>query len=118
MDELNGSHVFGNAKCRLVPPVALPMNWRGRVSELVGLYTDEAHRCSGDASQLLHNVCRLADDADVMLILSVENDSPALCSFYTRFGFLPIQAKPLLMARMVGAAPLARSAVNKALDLH
>ena len=118
MDELIGDHAFNTATCSLVRPMALPMKMRVGVVELVRLFVPEESRGKGDASQLLHNICREADKQRKVIMLSVQADDTGLCAFYTRFGFQPIQAKPVLMARHPFAAPLKRSAIGDAVSVN
>lgn len=118
MDELIGPHNFGAASCLVVRANALPVKMRAGIAELTKLFTPEASRGKGDATQLLHNVCRIADRDNAVLMLGVRDDEIGLCAFYTRFGFQPIQAKPMLMARRPGATPVIATPITKALETY
>lgn len=68
------------------------------VLELVKLYTDEASRRNGYASELMLDVC---DDADITGTVLMLRPVDGMELFYSRFGFARIQTKPVtLMARM------------------
>lgn len=101
-----GKRVWESASCELVISKALPPKMRPEIRELVRLGVPEADRKKGYASQLLHDVCREADGHDLTLLLSIEgDDKERLCNWYARYGFMPIQVRPLLMARMPGSTP-------------
>ena len=112
-----GQRTHASASLELVQSTALPVRMRGKVRELVRLYVPDADRLKGYASQLLHDVCREADKANVILFLTAA--SPELCAYYTRFGFMPIQAQPILMARMASSEPRTVKPISKAIEaLH
>lgn len=106
MDELIGRRSHITATCDMIVSIALPAAMRRNVRELHALHVPEEDRRKGYASQLLHDICREADEHHLTLMLSVEEtDKERLAEWYTRFGFWPIQVWPLLMARMPGASP-------------
>ena len=115
MDVL-GERSFKTATCKLVSSIALPVRMRPMVRELTMLYVPHDDRKKGYGSQLLHDVCREVDSQNLTLLLQVEeSDKERLCAWYTRFGFQPIQAKPILMARVPGSAPMAASPISSAI---
>lgn len=101
----------GAASCR-VEPAKLPDGLRSRVMGVSHVYVDPAERGRGDASGLLRMVCAAADEAGMALMVHVAHygDEPGmsrtqLAEWYARRGFDPIQAGPLVMVRLPGAAP-------------
>jgi GNAT superfamily N-acetyltransferase len=84
---------------------ALPLAMRRQVYEISAVRTEPEYRGRGDASALVFSTCGDADLAGKFLLVHVEPDpdSPLdrgkLAQFYSRFGFAPIQAEPLLMVR-------------------
>ena len=115
---MTGDRQHESATCRLVVSSALPVKMRPKVRELVALKVPDSDQRKGYGSQLLHDVCREADEQNMTLLLTVsEDDKARLCAWYTRFGFMPIQATPILMARMPGSTPrtlkpIAQAATN------
>ena len=114
MDVMTGKREHETASCNLVVSNALPLGMRRKVRELHALIVPEQDRNKGYASQLLHDVCREADEHGMTLFLSVDGGEK-LIAFYTRWGFQPIQAKPVLMARMAGATPRTLKPISQAL---
>lgn len=107
-----GVRKFGAATCKLSRTVQVPEKMRDDVVELSSLHCPVEERRNGFASQLVQEICDEADAAGKLLLIHVqpfaeEGMSRAhLRHWYAgRFGFQEIQAKPLLMARMVGATP-------------
>ena len=105
-----GPRTNDGASLKLAIPTALPLEMRGRVVEVRSLRTMPDKRGQGHASDLMLGVCVEADLSKTFLFLAVEPDedgpldTKALCQFYMRFGFLPIQSDPPLMTRpYVGA---------------
>jgi hypothetical protein len=105
-----GTRIEGAASLKLAIPTALPDHMRGQVIEVRSLRTEPTERNKGAASDLMLSVCLEADMARKFLFLCVEPDidSPVdetgLVNFYMRFGFMPIQAKPILMTRPFAGA--------------
>jgi len=99
---MNGLRTFEMASLRLCKPRALPPEMQGDVVELHSLSTPVDYRRMGHASQLMLSVCCEADLARKFLFLCVEPngvEKQVLLDFYLNFGFVPIQADPLLMVR-------------------
>lgn len=100
-----GTRSEGHASLRLSVPSALPDKMRGDVVELRGLRTHPDHRGNGDATRLMLSTTLDADMWRYFLFIHVEpeDDSPldkaALANWYHKFGFVTIQADPLLMVR-------------------
>lgn len=116
MDELKGQRSYMTATCNLIVSTALPVRMRRAVRELHALNVPEEDRRKGYATQLLHDVCREADEQALTLMLSVDGEDKArLAAWYSRYGFQPIQATPLLMARMPGATPRTLKPIARAL---
>lgn len=85
---------------------------RTQTRELSALEVPVESRRAGHATALMHDVCSEADEAGITLVLFVQpfNDPDMsraqLAAWYARsFGFVPIQAEPMLMARMPGSTP-------------
>jgi len=97
-----GPRAYGGASARIAVPVALPHHLRAQMRELVSLRSK--NRGLGDAENLLATICGEADRTKTGLLLTVEPeadiDKGRLARWYQRHGFAPIQAAPLLMARM------------------
>lgn len=70
---------------------------RGGLFEVSHLATAEEHRGKGYATRLMDEVCQEADDNRKVLV--IRPDEEWLEEFYERFGFVEIQANPVLMAR-------------------
>lgn len=107
-----GKRVFGAASCKLGRTVQVPEHMRDGIVELSGLFCPANQRREGYATALVDQICNEADEAGKVLLLHVAPYAPdamdkqQLAAWYAgRFGFQPIQAEPLLMARMVGATP-------------
>jgi hypothetical protein len=94
-----GKRTYATTSLRLVRPQALPKHMQGDVVELIGLETPEADQGKRQASNLMLSVCCEADLNSKFLLLAVEGDKQRLARFYNGFGFVPIQAEPLLMVR-------------------
>lgn len=99
-----GLREFRQASLRLAVPEGLPEEMRPHVREIVSVHSGNARK--GQASALLYRVCAEADRASMTLMVQVgafgaENalSDEQLEGWYARFGFLRIQAAPLLMAR-------------------
>ena len=89
-----------HASARVVVNPQIPAG----VLEVVKLETDASHTKQGYGTQLMQDICADADIEGVVLMLSPRafGDGPKdLSKWYERFGFMPIQKKPIvLMARM------------------
>ena len=66
--------------------------------EVSHVFTDITARKQGYATQLMQTICLDADDRKTVLTLTAKDTQ--LKAFYERFGFMQIQTKPLIMARM------------------
>lgn len=109
-----GERKVGAARCRVRQCTALPERMRAKTREVVDVETSFAEQGKGYATTLLHNVCREADAAGFVLVLSpqpygdnINLSKQQLQDWYERgFGFAVIQHEPMtLMARMPGATP-------------
>lgn len=107
-----GFRRVGAASCVLQKPEALPVHMHEAIIEVTKVQVPVKHRNQGYATTLLHKVCREADQAGKTLFIQVESFTddpiprPVLESWYSKnFGFAPIQAEPLLMARMPWSTP-------------
>jgi predicted GNAT family N-acyltransferase len=100
-----GTRKLGPASLRLCRPSALPDTMQMDVVELVGLATEASERRKGHATSLMLQTCCEADIARKFMMLCVDaDDKQKLMEFYNGFGFVPIQAEPLIMVRpYVGA---------------
>lgn len=108
-----GFRRVGGASLRLRIPQSLPKHMHDKMREVVELKTDPSLRKRGYATSLMHSVCRDADKYVRILLLYPKafqdeqglNDGQLQDWYSRQFGFMPIQANPVLMARMVGATP-------------
>ena len=65
--------------------------------ELTHLHVSEDARGQGHGSALMRDICAEADKERTVLMLTA--DTRRLAEWYGRFGFMLIQAEPLLMVR-------------------
>ena len=106
-----GARKLGYATCKLSQSSALPKHLMGTIVELTSLHVPAESRREGYATELLRTICDEADEAKKLLMVIVRPFSDGVMSqsqltrMYERFGFVEIQAKPCIMARMVGATP-------------
>lgn len=93
-----GTHNYGAATLLAGRDRALPDHLSG-IIEISALHVPEAMRRQGQATELMNRVCREADRGGNVLMLMP--DGPEwLEHWYKQFGFVEIQAKPvILMAR-------------------
>lgn len=112
-----------NAACFISICNALPVHMRPQTRELSKLDVPENLRKQGMATRLLTKVTEEADAHGITLILFPRpfGDEPRmnvdqLEEFYTRrFGFIRIQAKPPMMARMPWSTPRFFNAISGAI---
>lgn len=116
-----GQRTLGDATLTIGVCRALPNEMRAQTRELSALFVPIESRKAGHATELMHDVCSEADEAGITLVLFVNPfDEPDLsraqiADWYTRrFGFVPIQADPMLMARMPGSTPRYLTGIAKA----
>jgi N-acetylglutamate synthase-like GNAT family acetyltransferase len=103
----------------MIVSTAVPVKMRRDIRELHNLFVPEADRGNGYGAQLLHDVCREADEHKLTLLLAVDADKiESMVPWYTRWGFQPIQAKPLLMARMCGSTPRILKPLAQAIEAY
>ena len=108
-----GVRHYENASCRIKLCAALPKHMRSKTRELVNLDVPDNLRRTGLATQLLENVCDEADAHNITLILFPKpfgnvpgmSQSQLEAWYERRFGFIPIQQKPVMMARMPHSTP-------------
>ena len=99
------------ASCRVSRTTQLPAHLRDNVREVLAVHVEPGARRRGQAGELMRQVCAEADKAGMVLLVHCrpfgdwEADAQALAGWYAGLGFMPIQAEPLLMARMVDATP-------------
>lgn len=101
MARLTGIRTNGPSRLKLSYSQGLPSDMRGNFRELWDIYTPEADRRRGYASDLMRSVCAEADADGLILILFP--GSPALADWYLTFGFDIVQETPLMMFRIIGA---------------
>ena len=98
-----GTYTSGHASCKLRYSQAVPANLRGRLLEVTRLYTPEQHRGKGHAAKLIEKITRYADSDRITLLLMPKPygesalDVSELLQFYARFGFVELQAEPVLL---------------------
>lgn len=109
----NGARSFNAASLHIGDCKALPVRMRPVTREISGLHTDAADQGRGDATTLMHRVCREADDQGITLLVwpnpfgdDMAMGRTQLIAWYARrFGFVQIQAAPPMMARMPWSTP-------------
>lgn len=111
-----GPRSVGAASLRIRQCPALPPALQKTTREIVNLETASAEQGKGYATTLIHKVCREADKAGLVLVLTpqpygdnINLSKQQLEEWYARsFGFHVIQTEPMtLMARMVNGTPKA-----------
>jgi hypothetical protein len=111
-----GDRSVGPAKLRVRQCPALPPALQKTTRELVNVETPFAEQGKGYMTTLIHKVCREADAANIVLVLTpqpygdnINLSKQQLEDWYARsFGFHVIQREPMtLMARMVNGTPQA-----------
>ena len=111
-----GDRSVGPAKLRVRQCSALPPALQKTTRELVNVETPFSEQGKGYATTLIHKVCREADKAGLVLVLTpqpygdnINLSKQQLEDWYARsFGFHVIQREPMtLMARMVNGTPQA-----------
>jgi hypothetical protein len=111
-----GPRSVGAASLRIRQCPALPAAMQKTTREIVNLETTFAEQGKGYATTLMHKVCREADAAGLVLVLSPQPwgdnmnlSKQQLEDWYARsFGFCVIQTVPMtLMARMINGTPQA-----------
>lgn len=96
---------------------------RKQTRELSALEVAPSSRNKGHATSLVFDVCAEADEHNITLVLfvqpfgDIELSKGQLADWYAkRFGFAPIQADPLLMARMPGSTPRTLNPIAQAVQ--
>lgn len=92
-----GTIQLGNASLHISYPQIVPGNLRGFAREISEFNVPEAFRGNGEGSELLKDVCEQADEKNILLVIIA--DTERLMKYYERFGFIAIQATPILMVR-------------------
>ena len=109
-----GPRSVGAASLRIRQCPALPPALQKTTRELVNVETPFAEQGKGYMTTLIHKVCREADAAGLVLVLSpqpygdnINLSKQQLEEWYARsFGFWVIQTEPMtLMARMINGTP-------------
>lgn len=109
-----GDRSVGPAKLRVRQCPALPPALQKTTRELVNVETPFAEQGKGYMTTLIHKVCREADAAGLVLVLTpqpygynINLSKQQLEEWYARsFGFCVIQTEPMtLMARMINGTP-------------
>ena len=109
-----GRGSVGAASLRIGQCPALPPALQKTTRELVNVETPFAEQGKGYMTTLIHKVCREADAAGLVLVLSpqpygdnINLSKQQLEEWYARsFGFCVIQTEPMtLMARMINGTP-------------
>lgn len=81
------------SKCR-----PLPVSIRGMVAEISSVFVEPEHRGKGLGDALIQKVCNDFDEVGGALILQADNKT--LAKWYSRFGFIKFQDRPILMIRL------------------
>lgn len=91
-----GKRRIGHASLKL-SHADLPGNLAG-IIEISRVETAEHHRRKGNATRLMKEICREADESGTVLMLMSDGDE-WLTAWYEKHGFQMIQTEPPLMAR-------------------
>ena len=107
MDGMIGNRTYGDSTLRLTMSKAIPKDMQPGIREITSLYTSESSRGKGKASILLRKVCKEADNAGIVLLITPKPfdnglDQAELEQFYSRHGFTKIQDTAVMMARQNG----------------
>jgi len=86
------------SKCR-----PLPVSIRGMVAEISSVFVEPEHRGKGLGDALIQKVCNDFDEVGGALILQADNET--LAKWYSRFGFIKFQDRPILMIRLPRTPP-------------
>ena len=122
-----GDRSVGHAKLRVRQCPALPPALQKTTRELVNVETPFSEQGKGYATTLIHKVCREADAAGLVLVLTpqpygdnINLSKQQLEDWYARsFGFCVIQTEPMtLMARMINGTPKAMELTHLAATLY
>ena len=122
-----GLRSVGPATLRVRQCPALPPALQKTTRELVNVETPFSEQSKGYATSLIHKVCREADKAGLVLVLTpqpygdnINLSKQQLEDWYARsFGFAVIQTEPMtLMARMVNGTPKAMELTHLAESLY
>lgn len=117
-----GPRVLGAASLQVRVSMAIPARMRDRTREITKVHTEPDAQNRGQATALLHEVCKEADRYGITLVLwprpygdDIALSQGQLIDWYGRvFGFHQIQAEPPLMARMPWSTPIALKPVAAA----
>ncbi len=116
-----GPRTRGAASLNIGVCKALPKEMQDKTRELSALEVPLHARNEGQATELMHEVCAEADNAGITLVLfvapfgDIDLSRQQLADWYARrFGFVPIQAEPILMARMPWSTPRVLNGVSQA----
>ena len=90
---MNLNYSNEHSKARVTPSVIA-----AGAFEVSHVFTDITARKQGYATQVMQAICAGADSEKIVLMLTAKDTQ--LKAFYERFGFMQIQTKPLIMARM------------------
>ena len=122
-----GDRSVGHDKLRVRQCPALPAALQKTTRELVSVETPFSEQGKGYATTLIHKVCREADKAGLVLVLTpqpygdnINLSKQQLEDWYARsFGFCVIQTVPMtLMARMINGTPKAMELTHLAASLY
>lgn len=122
-----GERSLGPAKLRVRQCPSLPAQLQKATRELVNVETPFAQQGKGYMTSLIHKVCREADAANMVLVLTphpygdnINLSKQQLEEWYARsFGFCVIQTEPMtLMARMINGTPKAMELTHLAASIY
>lgn len=108
-----GIRHYENASCKVSICTAIPNQLRTKTREITSVDVPENLRKQGMATELLRNICDEADANEITLLLFVKPfgegekmTADQLADWYqNKFGFMVIQPKPMMMARMPHSTP-------------
>ena len=99
-----GRRELASASLRLSIAQGLPKEMWGGTREIIDVIASNPRK--GHATELMYRVCEEADRNAITLILTCKQfqdgmTDEQLSKWYSRFGFIPIQDDPVIMARQV-----------------
>jgi GNAT superfamily N-acetyltransferase len=105
--ELAEDYKCGYASCKLIPFTedGMSEHQQNKIRWVTDLTTDEKYRGKGLASNLLKQLGKEADQAQISLLIECRGteettDEKRLEAFYKRNGFVVVQESPKLMLRI------------------
>ena len=105
-----GAIELGKARAVLSYPQIIKPKLRDKALEITELFVPDAYRGMGHAKRLLEAIIDYADDNELLLIISADNQK--LAGFYQRLGFVTIQTKNVILLARQPQKPICREALE------